>query len=415
MGGVKPPDPDEMLERVMALPVVARVADRLGAEFTPRVALVGGAVRDLLLGGPVVDIDLAVEGDVDAVVSRLGAEVRAHDRFGTATLVLAGAQVDLAATRRERYVRPGALPDVEPASLEEDLGRRDFTVNAIAVPLTGEGRGAVLAVPEALEDLEHRRLRVLHDGSFEDDPTRLLRMARYAARLGFELEPATRQLVERAVAEGALSTVSGPRLGNELRLIATEPDPITPWDLLRDWGMDEAIAPGFGLRDPGLAARAVGMLPPDGAPEVVVLALAVAGMSSEGSAVLLDRLGFPADLRDPVLRVAGRSAHVAEVLTTAQAASEIARVIEEGRGEGTVELAAVAGALGPEGPARLWLERLRHVRLEIDGDDLVAEGIDQGPAIGVGLAAARAAALDGDAETRAEQLEVALRAAQGAG
>lgn len=410
----------------MALPVVAGLLERLGARFTPPVSLVGGAVRDLLLGGPVVDIDLAVEGPVREVVARLGGEgggagtrTWTHGRFGTATLVIAAVHVDVAATRRERYARPGALPDVEDAPIEEDLTRRDFTVNAIALRLTGERRGSLVAAPGALKDLESRRLRILHDHSFEDDPTRLLRLARYCARLGFEVEPRTLKLARSAVAAGALDTLSGPRIGNELRLIASEADPVTPWEMLQEWGIDEAIAPGFGLHDRGLAALALSLLPSDGSPELLVLALALAGVTPDRRPGLLDRLGFPARPRDAVLQVAARARAVAESLRDAERPSDIARAVQERAyrhsKDGTVELVAVAGGLGPEAQARLWLERLRHVELEIDGGDLQAEGIAQGPAIGRGLAAAWAAALDGQAGTRQEQLEVALRAAQSAG
>ena len=140
--------------------------------------------------------------------------------------MLGDCAIDLARARRERYLRPGALPEVEPASLDEDLRRRDVTVNAMALGLDGE----LITVPGAVEDLAGGILRVLHDRSFADDPTRLWRVARYAARLGFAVEPRTRALAHAADP----STVSGDRLGAELRLALREPDPPAALRAARD-------------------------------------------------------------------------------------------------------------------------------------------------------------------------------------
>src|SRR5919202_1011633 len=163
------------------------------------------------LGRPPAVAALDGEDAVYAVgraADRLGGRVTVHDRFGTATVEADEATFDLASARRERYPEPGMLPEVElGATLAEDLARRDFTVNAIALHLAD---GELTFHPGAREDLDARRLRVLHDASFRDDPTRLLRLARYAARLGFEVEPHTDALVAAAIAAGALETVTGP-------------------------------------------------------------------------------------------------------------------------------------------------------------------------------------------------------------
>jgi tRNA nucleotidyltransferase (CCA-adding enzyme) len=201
----------DLLERLGRLPAVAAL------DGEEAVYVVGGAVRDLLLGREPRELDFVVEGDAVAVARRTGGRVIAHERFGTATVTVPGATFDLTSARRERYERPGALPTVElGASLREDLERRDFTVNAIALHLAD---GELTSHPRAREDLDARRLRVLHDGSFLDDPTRLLRLARYSARLGFEPDPETDALAAEAIAGGALDTVTGARLGAELRLL----------------------------------------------------------------------------------------------------------------------------------------------------------------------------------------------------
>lgn len=410
---VPSPAADEILGRALALPGVGPLIARLDEARSPQVLLVGGAVRDLLLGATVIDIDLAVEGPLEEVVPRLDGAVRAHDRFGTATVEVDGVLLDIARTRRESYPEPGALPVVAPASIEEDLRRRDFTVNAIALGLTGERRGELIAAGGALEDLQRGLMRVLHDRSFLDDPTRLLRLARYAARLGFDVEPVTLELARSALSADTLATVSGSRIGHEVRLLIRESDPIAPWRHLRDLGIDEAIAPGFGLSDPDLAARALGFMPADGRAEVVVLALALAGVAEDGRAPLLDRLAFSARVRDDALTVAARSDGVTQSLRAVERPSEVARVIESaGGGDAAPELASVAAALGAEAPAKLWLGELRSVRAQITGEDLLAAGVPSGPAIGAGLRGARAALLDGDADSREEQLQAALRAAR---
>ena len=397
------PERRELAARVRALPaarpLVAHLRDGDG------VHLVGGAVRDLLLGGAPVDLDLVVEGDAAAVAASLGGELKAFDRFGTATVVLDGFSYDIARARRETYSHPGALPDVEPAPLAEDLLRRDFTVNAIALGLSGE----LTAAPAALEDLDARRLRVLHDRSFIDDPTRLMRLARYASRLGFEVEPHTRELAGEAVAGGALGTVSGPRIGNELRLLAREDDPVAAMRGLAGLGLDRAIHPGFGIEDQDLARRALALLPDDGRRDRLALALAARGLPPAELAEMLESLAFEADDRDAILVAATRSEDAAGALSAARAPSEIAAAVAGA----PPELVALAGALGPASQAREWLDTLRHVRLAIDGDDLLAAGVPEGPAIGRGLRAALAAKLDRDASGRDEELAAALAAAVG--
>jgi tRNA nucleotidyltransferase (CCA-adding enzyme) len=396
---VKVPAASDLKERVAALPAAAPLRDRLSD--APGVYLVGGAVRDLLLGGRPIDLDLVVEGDPAAVIARLGGEVQTYDRFGTATVRADGHTYDIAQARRERYPTPGALPEVEPAPLDVDLRRRDFTVNAAAIELS---TGELSAVPEALPDLAARVLRVLHGRSFIDDPTRLLRMARYAARLGFEVEPGTRELVAKAVAGGALRTVSGPRIGAELRLASRERDPVAVFDRLAELGLDT----GFGTIEPELARRAFELLPADGDRPATALALGARALDAATLTELLDTLAFEAPERARVVAAAARAPVLAAQLEHARTPAEIAAAVA---GAGP-EAVAVAGALGPAQAARQWLDALRHVALEIDGSDLLAAGVPEGPAIGRGLRAALAAKLDGRVDGRADELAEALRAAR---
>ena len=403
------PPASELLERIRALPAGGPLMAALGD--TPGTYLVGGAVRDLLLGGRPLDLDLVVVGDPAATAARIGDQVVVHDRFGTSTVTVDGFTYDIARARRERYARPGALPDVEPAGIEEDLRRRDFTVNAIATPLGGERAGEVIEPPNGLADLRARLLRVLHDRSFIDDPTRLLRLARYASRLQFAIEPRTRELADSAVDADALRTVSGPRIGTELRLLAREPDPIAALGTSRELGVDRAIHPSFGVTDEQLARRALELLPEDGRRDRLALALAARAVPVRELAPLLDSLGFAASDRDVITAAASGSDALAAQLGEADRPSEIAAAV--GRAE--PEAVALAGALGAEEPAREWLERLRNVELEIDGRDLLEAGVPEGPAVGSGLAAAMAAKLDGTADGRDAELAAALRAAGATG
>jgi tRNA nucleotidyltransferase (CCA-adding enzyme) len=408
MAPMSPRSNDELLQRLQRLPAATALLERLGA--MPDVYLVGGAVRDLLLGIEPEDIDVAFEGDPAVLVERLGGSARTYDRFGTATLEVEGFIYDLARTRRESYARPGALPDVEAAGLEEDLCRRDFTVNAIALATGGSTPGALSAVHTALEDLEARRLRVLHDASFTDDPTRLLRLARYGARLGFSIEPRTLALARQARDAGALRTVSGVRIGSELRLLAGERDALGAFERLRDLGLDTAIHRDFGIDDLELAHRAIALLPGDGRREELVISLATHRIAAAELAGLLEELAFEAHPRERILAAAHSDA-IAGRLAAAGRPSEVADAV----GAASPELVALAGALGPDAQARRWLDSLRHVALEIDGADLLDAGVPAGPAIGAGLRAGLAAKLDGRTSGPEDELAESLRAARASG
>ena len=388
---------EDLLECLTRLPCGRRLL--AAAAGHDGVHLVGGAVRDLLLGREPRELDVVVEGDVAPIARRLGAGATVHERFGTATVESGGCRFDLAAARAERYARPGALPDVRPAGIDDDLRRRDVTVNALALDLRS---GAVRAVEHARDDLAAGRLRVLHDASFGDDPTRLWRIARYAARLGFELEQRTAALAAAAVADGALETVSGTRIGSELRLALAEPDPVAALEAAAGLGLAPWLAP-----DRALAAAALGLLAPgEGRADLVVLAASLALPACEADG-LLAGLGFNAGER-AVLRACGGARQLAVAMVDAERRpSALARIL---RGL-PVEAAALAGAHGAAGPARRWLEDLRHVALAISGDDLLAAGVPRGPEIGLRLATALDLRLDGElAGGRDAELAAALQA-----
>ncbi len=346
------------------------------ATDTERTYLVGGAVRDLLLGKSAPDdLDIAVDGHVDALAARLGEPEATHERFGTASVQLGKTRIDLAQTRTETYAGPGSLPTVTPAGIEADLGRRDFTVNALALPLAADG--SLLDPHAGRDDLAAGLLRVLHPGSFRDDPTRVLRAARYSARLEFELDPATRGLI------GAvdLQTVSADRVRGELTRIAQEPTADVAIELLAEWGL-----PGFAadagrrvrsglalLEDPSWAALAT-------RPQVLLASVSAGSALTERVAKLATARP---DRASEAIDIAGNHDGIELVLARAAGAAWLDRYVAE------------------------W----SRVRLEISGDDLLAAGVGQGPAVGHALRATLIAKVDGELGGRSEELAFALRAA----
>jgi tRNA nucleotidyltransferase (CCA-adding enzyme) len=391
----EPPDLSAAL--AAAYPELAAV----GAAAPDPVYLVGGAVRDLLLGRGRADIDLAVEGEPEALAAALGAEpLAAHERFGTLKVRLDGEEIDIAATRRETYAQPGALPKVEVgAPIRSDLARRDFTVNAMAVPL---GRPMELIDPyDGQADLERGVLRVIHDGSFVDDPTRAIRAARYAARFGFDLEDGTEALI-RATDLGA---VTPERRWGELRRLAEEATGVQGLELLAGWGV---VRPRSGGPSSG-AGSADGSADAATGEEGSIAEAGAAGSGPFALARAVDALlasspwAEEADRAEAILAAALGPEAGEEALASAHP-SRPSEGVALARGHDPIELvlARAAGAT--------WLDdwlTWREVRLEISGADLTAAGL-QGPAVGRALEAALAAKLDGQAPTRADELRAAL-------
>lgn len=399
---------------------VCRAGDRLGLG----VLLVGGPVRDLLLGRPLLDVDLLVEprkARFPQPALRLAREAArgdersvAHERFGTASVLSPLGTLDLACARSESYARAGALPTVGPGTLEQDLGRRDFSVNALAIPLNAvarAGRPALIDSVGGSKDLARRRLRVLHERSFHDDPTRALRAARLAARLRFRLEPGSRRALTAALASGAFAAVSGERLRAELERSFgdVQGDAGRALAKLASWQVLPALARGLGL-EPGTrpALRWLGLLlrapPPGLAPDALL------------SGLMTWLAPLPAGPRRRTLArlaLAGRPA--ARALTYPALASRLTRSLARDAGRGADDAVLrplpaeelLALAAGAEAPLRRRI--LRHANedrglaLPLDGGDLVALGLE-GPAIGEALAALRRAFLDGALADREQAL-----------
>ena len=386
------------------------------------VYLVGGAVRDVLLGEASFDIDIAVEGDGIAFGRALGAALDArvvpHERFGTAIVVDAERNhVDVATTRTEFYDYPAALPRVERATIRQDLFRRDFTVNAMAVSLKGDEFGRLVDPFGGLRDLEEKVVRVLHNLSFIDDPTRIFRAIRYENRYGFRMEAHTLSLARACVEMELVGELTSARLRDELHDLLSEADVADSILRLHELGIDTAIHPRLAADEE--AVRLVAAV--DAARERYAPATAAWRLRL---AVLARKL-TPAELYDwfGKLKLRRRDAdRIADAVTIApKLHSLLANGNEPARVRALVEPhdpdgALLALATAPPG-ARAALERyfeeLREVELEISGGDLAELGLSESPRVGAVLEEILRRKLNGELDGRAAELEAARELAAG--
>jgi len=402
---------------VLAERVTAEQARRLAeigslaAELGLPAYLVGGPVRDALLGRASLDIDITVVGEANGLAERLaahfGGRLTSHDRFGTAVIEMPGWHVDVATARRETYAQPGALPQVEPAGLDEDLRRRDFSYNAMALRLD-QDLGELHDPLGGLADLRAGVTRALHERSFVDDPTRLIRAARYAARFSSPLEPATQAWLAEAVSGGALETVTGQRLWGELSRLLAEATAPEATGLLECWGVLDrlslACASSSDLRLLHVAQETLGATLSDADRAMAALGLlAGAQMPSR-----VDFFGLSAAEATGAL---GAARAVAEPPAALFAGPPKNSTLYEALSDlpGAALLAMWVGHPG----ARPLLERFQTLSpcLDIDGHDLQDEGYPPSPGFRPALEAARRAKLDEGAD-RARQLAVARAALQ---
>jgi tRNA nucleotidyltransferase (CCA-adding enzyme) len=376
------------------------------------VYIVGGAVRDALLGHPSYDLDLVVEGDVPAfarrLAERLGGRVQTHAAFGTAVVEYEGGEIDIATARTETYRAPAALPDVTFATLGEDLARRDFTINAIAASLSADDFGRLIDPHHGRADLATGTIRVLHPRSFLDDPTRIFRAVRYENRLGFRMDDETEALARTALEQSIAAHLSGERLRDELVALLEEDDVTHTIERLGDLdaahAFHTAVATDAETRE--LAARIVAV-----ADELAAeaprwrLRLAVLFRRTHPDELrgALDELNVP---RRDEEAIADAVVHGRRLADELQGSPDPAAVVSE------VERLApdaplMALALRDVPALRDWFTRLRAVRLEITGSDLAALGLAESPRVGEVLAELRRRKLRGDLDGRESELAAA--------
>lgn len=401
----------ELLERLherlpeatrRALDRTVSLAEQGGADLY----LVGGGVRDLLLGEAQVDLDLVVEDDALALASAAGAALAArvvhHPRFGTAVVQGEDFRLDLAQARRERYERPGALPSVEQARLAEDLGRRDFTINTLALRLGGARAGEVIDPHAGRKDLSDGLLRVLHDGSFRDDATRILRALRYAGRLGFRLEAGTEALLRRDLSY--LETISGARLRHELERIASEERRVEIVCLASKLGVLAAVHPALRANERG-ALAGLGEVTASHR-DAVLFGLLLAEATPGEAEAAIDRLALTGRQEAAVRGLLALREQEALLARTSLRPSEAALLLAPHAPAAIEAFALIAGRPRAAQRARRYLQEWRYVRPRLNGRDVEALGVPHGPQVGAALASLREARLDG--RTKSREDEVAL-------
>ena len=366
------------------------------------------------------DLDLVVEGDGAEFATRLaellGGTVKVHTRFGTAEVGGLGERLDVASTRKEKYESRAALPEIQPGLLSDDLQRRDFTVNTLAIEVGTEPPFEVHDAFEGLEDLEEGRLRVLHEASFEDDPTRILRGIRFETRLGLRLAEEAVRTARSAVDSGAFEALSGDRLRRELfRLLEPGASLRERLQRLLELGLLSVLHPNLSLAEGDLewidrAVRVRESLPSD-----------LVGVEGWGLAlsVLVGRLG-PNERMEMLDRLAVRPAerawlveskealgHAVEVLARQDVKPhEVDRVLRALRGEQIALLLASSSDPVVQWTQR-WIDEFRGVEVSLTGQELRDAGYPPGPGIGRALEATREARLDG-LISKEDELQFAL-------
>ncbi len=380
--------------------------------------MVGGGVRDLLLQRANDDIDFVVEADAipfaESLQQRYGGMIHFYRPFGTATWLLDGVainggdlpeSVDFATARNEFYEHPTALPTVYSSSIKPDLGRRDFTINTLAIQLS-PASGRVIDYYGGLADLRAGLIRVLHSLSFVDDPTRILRAVRFERRLGFSIEARTAQLIETALP--MLRRITGERLHNELTLLLREPDPAGSFVLLQTRGILTAIHPAFSIPDDlhVRLQRARNPLPdwvkPPPDPTDLDWCLLLADVPPDDLTALCDRLIFSRTLTGAILDTARL---VQNLDGLGEPETKPSQVVA--RLTGIDDLALYAAWIITAGlpQQRIWqyANEWRTIRTIIDGHVLRARGLKSGPCYAAILSRLRAARLDGDVTTDADE------------
>ena len=375
--------------------------------------LVGGRVRDLLMERESGDLDLAVEGDALAVARGLaqvdGGQVKAHDRFGTATYTRDDISIDLTTARWEEYSRPGTLPLVRPGSIDTDMARRDFTINAIALRLSPPEAGRLLDPYNGRTDLNKGLIRVLHEGSFTDDPTRIMRAIRYEQRLGFRLEPKTERLLKRDLP--FIGSVGVDRNRHELELVLREEQPELALIRADDLGVLERLD-GALTADGWLAERYREVREVEERPSIVVyLSLLLYRCSDEDVRRFLHRYRFTKEQMEGVADVMTLKTRREELETPGLKRSRVADALGKVSGDAlTAFQVASESDLAAEHIA-LYLTELRGVTPCLNGRDLQDLGVARGPELGKVLKELRRARLDGEVSTREDEVAFVKRLA----
>ena len=398
------------LDRVQpAFDAIARAAEQ-----DEGVYLVGGTVRDILLGRQSFDVDIAVEGDAIRLAHRLaeelGGEVVAHDRFGTAVVLYGeGQHIDVVTARSEVYAAPAALPTVAQGTITDDLFRRDFTINAMAASLKPADFGRLVDPFGGRTDLQTGTIRVLHERSFTDDPTRIFRAIRYENRYGFRLDESSARLARAALDGGLVSELSGARLRDELVALLSEEEVEHTILRLAELGADRAIHQHLAADEEAVRlARRLRELKDE---------LHVEAPDSRLRLAVLARQIPSGEIGEWLDRLKLRRRDAEQIESAVTVAPQLVERLRGGEPD-PAEVVTLAEPHAPDAPLlalaladvpalRDYFTRLRNVRLDIDGTDLAALGLAESPQVGEVLQELRRRKLRGELEGRDAELAAA--------
>jgi tRNA nucleotidyltransferase (CCA-adding enzyme) len=385
---------------------ILSIAGQVAGEQQHKLYMVGGIVRDLLLGRSSLDLDLVVEGDAIEISRHFAEKVKGkvtfHTRFLTATVKWEGWSVDFATARSETYSKPGALPAVEAGDIITDLSRRDFTMNSLAVDISS---GELLDPYNGMKDIEKRLVRVLHEKSFIDDATRIWRAIRYEQRLDFTLEPDTLRLLKRDL--NMLETISRDRIRHELELVLKEEFPEKAIRRARNLGVLEKLHPSLQgdnwLTEKFMKAREV--VSPNSPSTELYLTLLAYRLNKDETEEFISRLGLrklqTRTLRDACL-VKSRIYKISE---SELKPGEIYNLLH-GLHHTALIAASIADSPEIEKNITVYLDKLRYVRTALTGKDLEEMGIKPGPRMKEILGKLLQARLDGQVTDRQDEIEM---------
>lgn len=400
------------IERQLPVELVTLIqrAGKAAASQGQGLHLIGGVVRDLLLGQITFDLDLVVEGNAIELAQYLveinHGKITTHPRFNTAKLQWDKWSVDLTTARSETYAKPGALPTVTPGSIYTDLFRRDFTINAMAIELNPSHYGELIDRYGGRDDLKHKLIRVLHERSFTDDATRIWRGLRYEQRLDFKLEPTTLKLLKRDIP--MLDTISGDRIRYELECILQEERPEKVLRRAEELGVLPKLSPtlkGRGwLTEKFKQTRQISF--PNPPPLGLYLALLVYPLTNKETERLISFLRLPKVLARTLGDTISLKAKLPSLANPELKPSRIYHLLH-----GYLPQAITANSLAGDSPVarqhiQLFLDKLRYVKSALTGNDLQEMGITPGPRMKEILQRLHDARLDGKVTSKQGEREL---------
>jgi tRNA nucleotidyltransferase (CCA-adding enzyme) len=419
---VKREDVQSLMREVLDARVleVLEACGQVGDSKDTHTYIVGGLVRDILLRRPGFDIDVVVEGDgmeySRVLAERLQGEFKTYDAFGTATVNSEdGIRVDVASARREVYEEPAALPKVAVGNLKDDMFRRDFTINSMAISVNGSVFGQLVDFFSGEVDLSKGVIRVLHDKSFEDDPTRILRAVRFETRFGFKIDSKTEQLLADAIARKMLEKLSPERKRYEMELLLGEEKPEASLDRMRQLKVFKHLAPG--LKAPDMRhARSISSSIEEVGRRLKVKPWLVYLISIADTLPFSEAVSFGKSLSlkkgevERIIQVKMVKPEVAGLETEEDVRpSRVYRILKRLSPEGLVYIYSIQKKDVARKRLKEFIEKHRTRRTHITGEDIKRLGISEGPIYRKILDEVLDAKIDGEIESYEDEMNLARK------